>query len=237
MIGARRLAVGLVSTLCVLVLASALALAAGDAIAAACPNESVRAQQGTEHLPDCRAYEMVSPVDKNGGDIRGIDGVSGGGVVQASADGSKITYVSLASFGEARGAPLASQYVSERLPGQGWLTQNITLETNAQVYALAGAGTPYEAFSSDLSAGLMFGGVRTVRSVEGGVRGYPVETPPLAGAPAGYENYYLRELSAVPETGEPHLKTLLTSAPDVSPSEFRLRSSSVRPLILDMSLS
>lgn len=35
----------------------------------ACPNKAFRAGAGA-FLPDCRAYEMVSPVDKNGVDIR-----------------------------------------------------------------------------------------------------------------------------------------------------------------------
>src|SRR4029077_1855728 len=43
-------------------------------------------------LPDGRAWEMVSPLDKNGGEINGIDGVipdngpPEGGIVQASGD-------------------------------------------------------------------------------------------------------------------------------------------------------
>ena len=60
-------------------------------------------------LPDGRALEMVSPLDKNGGAVDGIDGVGGGGVVQASVDGQAITYVSTASFGAPPGAPLGSQ--------------------------------------------------------------------------------------------------------------------------------
>lgn len=37
------------------------ALAADD-----CPNAAVRAQQQSQHLPNCMAYERVSPADKNG---------------------------------------------------------------------------------------------------------------------------------------------------------------------------
>jgi hypothetical protein len=40
------------------------ALAAGDVNRAGCPNEAMSGFSGT--LPDCRAYELVSPVDKHG---------------------------------------------------------------------------------------------------------------------------------------------------------------------------
>src|ERR1700686_1776988 len=160
-------------------------------------------------LPDGRALEMVSPLDKNGGAVAGIDGVSEGGVVQASVDGQTITYVSFASFGAPRGAPLGSQYVARRESGVGWLTQNISTPMNDQIYELTGRGTPFRAFSPDLSGGLVFGGNR------GGFH-RPVESPSLAGAPVGYENYYLYGIPG----GD--LQPLLTHAPDVPGDEFGL---------------
>jgi len=52
--------------------ATALALAPGGAAQAAdsCPNAAVRAQQQSTRLPDCRAYELASPVDKQGQMVR-----------------------------------------------------------------------------------------------------------------------------------------------------------------------
>jgi hypothetical protein len=159
-------------------------------------------------LPDGRAWEMVSPLAKNGGDIRGINGDSLGGVIQASPDGQRITYVSLASFGEPQGASIGSQYVSRRNEA-GWATQNISIPMTAQSYPpAAGAGTPYRAFSSDLSGGLVWGGPR-------GPRGF-FEGPPLADAPAEYENYYL---AGVPDNA---LQPLLSRTPSMSADEFRL---------------
>ena len=209
----------------VLRLAAAIALtafAAGPPLSSAraepgCTNEAVRAQQGTTSLPDCRAYEMVSPAEKNGGDIRGIDGVSNGGIIQASADGSRVTYLSLASFGEPTGAALASQYLADRRAGDGWRTQNISLPMTGGGYPLGG-GTPYDAFSTDLSTGLVYGGTREFHNehLE------PVANPPLADAPAGYENFYLRESRVAFEPGEQHLQALLTEAPNVLPEAFKL---------------
>ncbi len=161
-------------------------------------------------LPDGRAWEMVSPLDKNGGGISGIDGDNGGGVVEASPEGNGITYVSLASFGEPQGASIGSQYVSDRSAKEGWLAQNISVPMSAQTYTLGGAGTPYVAFSSSLSSGLVFNG-------RGGYQyGHPVESPPLAGAPAGYQNYYLREIPGDVS------QALLTKKPSQSSKIFSL---------------
>lgn len=70
-------------------------------------------------LPDNRGWEMVSPVDKNGGEIQGPGGVLGGGLFQAAAGGDAFAYSSTASFGAAQGAPGASQYVARRGDGDG----------------------------------------------------------------------------------------------------------------------
>ncbi len=81
-------------------------------------------------LPDERAYELVSPPNKNGGEID--DGVIAGDVavpLQASEDGSAVTYASVTSFeavpGEAKGSAAASSYISRRNLN-GWVTQNVT---------------------------------------------------------------------------------------------------------------
>lgn len=159
-------------------------------------------------LPDGRAWEMVSPLDKNGNNVLGIVGDSGGGVVQASPDGQGITYVSLASFGQPQGASIGSQYVAQRGEG-GWSTQNISIPMNGQSFPIkAGGGTPYRAFSTDLSSGLVWGGAA-------GPSGF-FEGPPLAGAPAEYENYYL---AGIPSEA---LRPIVARAPSVPANEFRL---------------
>ena len=194
--------------------------------AEACPNELVRAQEGASQLPDCRAWEMVSPVEKNGGSILGIGGYvlgpsqSGskpaeGGLVQAAENGEAITYVSFGSFVSPKGATLYSAYISRR-EAAGWSTENIMAPMTSHGYILAGSGSPYQAFSADLSHSLMVNGTYV-----------PVESPPLTkGAPPLYENYYLRD--DTPGLLEP-FSSVLTSTPEISPEEFELSLVGVSP--------
>jgi hypothetical protein len=142
-------------------------------------------------LLDGRAWEMVSPVDKNGGSIAAPEALAGGGVLQAASGGGVVTYGSSASFGSgAQGSPIASQYIARRTAG-GWSTENITTAMLSGSYGVGPVGVPYRLFSTDLARGLLLNG----RHCRGGGEGCPVANPPLAGtdAPAGYQNYYLRE--------------------------------------------
>ena len=59
---------------------AATAFTAAPALAAeACPNEQVRAEQGSTYLPGCRAYEKVTPDFKGGYGVLGVPGVEPGG--------------------------------------------------------------------------------------------------------------------------------------------------------------
>jgi hypothetical protein len=87
-----------------------------------CANEAVRAEQGSS-LPECRAYEMASPPDKNQG---GVDQFFVGEYEMALArDGEAATYCTNALFGEPAGQSAAqcAPYVSRRTP-TGWQTSD-----------------------------------------------------------------------------------------------------------------
>jgi hypothetical protein len=173
----------------------------------ACPNQQAREQNNSTSLADCRAYEMVSPLDKNGGNISPIDGVQNGGVVQATPDGSKITYASLASFGsEPKGAPIGGQYLATR-GAEGWSTQNIS-PPQTTPGALNGEGAIYKAFSADLSQGLQFAD--------------PL-SPPLGGAPEGYTNYYLANLEGA------GIQATVTATPPEANSSFFITFAGATP--------
>ncbi len=164
--------------------------------------DGVAANEGLEHvfvtkesgspvvLPDNRAWEMVSPVDKGGGAIAAPEELFGGGDLQASAAGGSVTYGSGTAFGEAAGAAPVSQYVSRREPA-GWVTENVSPPLESAAYGDHPDGAPYRLFSADLSRALLFGGL----ACRGGLEGCPAPNQPLpgSGAPAGYMAYYLRQ--------------------------------------------
>jgi hypothetical protein len=139
-------------------------------------------QAGGGGLPDGRAWEMVSPLDKNGGDIiGGLDEHAN----QASLDGEKVSFFSQAAFAGGLGNLGTNTYVATRTPN-GWATQNIIPLLKSGSYKLP-ANNPYKVFTPDLSYGLLRNGEPST--------GPPIENVPFpgTGAPAGYENFYLRD--------------------------------------------
>jgi hypothetical protein len=146
---------------------------------------------GGGSLPDARGWEMVSPVDKNGGQVEAAGALADGGVMQAAAAGGAVTYASSASFAAGgQGAATASQYLAGRTAA-GWAAQNVTAPLYSGSYNTEDEGTPYQLFSPDLARALLLNG----RHCRGEGTDCAVPNPPLAGtdAPAGYQNYYLRE--------------------------------------------
>ncbi len=144
-------------------------------------------------LPDGRGWEMVSPVDKNGGGVASPESIAEGGTLQAAAQGGVATYSSASSFAGGQGAPPASQYISTRTTS-GWSTQNITVPIFSGSYDIASGGAPYRLFSTDLARSLLLNG----KGCRGEATGCPVPNPTLPGtdAPTGFQNYYLRTTSS-----------------------------------------
>ena len=100
-------------------------------------------------LPDGRAWELVSPPNKNGALIEAY----GQDPIQAASDGSGITYGAFEPLGEntVGKAGLLSQILSKRGPS-GWRTQDINLpHPLAAQEEIASEGYEYRAFSPNLS--------------------------------------------------------------------------------------
>jgi hypothetical protein len=105
-------------------------------------------------LPDGRAWELVSPIDKNGGAIAGPGQLFGGGDIQAASGGGGLTYGSATAFANPRGAPPVSQYLSFRGAG-GWTTANVSAPLESGGYGDEPDGAPFRVFSEDLARALL----------------------------------------------------------------------------------
>jgi hypothetical protein len=168
-----------------------------------CPNEAFRIGPSAA-LPDCRAYELVSPPDKNGGEVDG--GLRPGSLVvapeQAATDGEAVTYGSTSAFigSDPESALVATQYLSTRT-ADGWLTRAITPTQEVpegRVLTISDSDPDFslfQGFNEDLSDGFL-------------VAWTPQPDP---SAPAGYFNPYLRE------AGSGGYQLLSTVTPPVQP--------------------
>lgn len=113
-----------------------------------CPNPNAL---GAARLPDCRAWEMVSPTDKNGGDVLGQNQH-----VRAAIDGSAAAFMSRAAFGDSIGGDIGFEYMALR--GQDrWETHAITpAQEPLNAFGILGGFDPKWTgeFSPDLSKGI-----------------------------------------------------------------------------------
>jgi hypothetical protein len=97
--------------------------APGSEPAQVCPNEQLRVEQPFgPTLPDCRAYEMVSPAETGGQDATDVHIKT---VPRSSVSGEAFTFSSRGVFGSSEGGVAENQFVARRGPG-GWATQSIT---------------------------------------------------------------------------------------------------------------
>ncbi|MGH2902855.1 MAG: hypothetical protein ACRDK7_04630 [Solirubrobacteraceae bacterium] len=103
---------------CVLVGALALCASALAAGGEGCPNESLRYGYGA-HLPDCRAYEQATPIDKDGTNPQ----LTWNGI-QAAEGGGGITFFTRAGVPGATGAAQLTSFFSMR-SADGWITQGL----------------------------------------------------------------------------------------------------------------
>jgi Tol biopolymer transport system component len=166
-----RSRMGHIVTVAAFTLLAAGALTATPALAAAgegCPNEAIRAesklspttgQSYSQGLPECRAYEMVSPLEKQQHDALTIYAPP---PVSVSPKGSAIEWASQGDYAGAEnygvhGSAPANPYVAQRT-ASGWVTRSayppIGLIEDPG-YAFKGAGV----YSPDLADEAVCGGV------------------------------------------------------------------------------
>jgi hypothetical protein len=118
-----------------------------------CKNEQRRAEQSAGlALPDCRAYELVSPENTGG---QGAVYTESESQPRAAVAGDAVAYESESDFGESpRGAGLYSQYVSRR-GAEGWRTENVSPPQFPKASAGLGGPDNADAFTPELTEGIL----------------------------------------------------------------------------------
>jgi hypothetical protein len=118
-----------------------------------CSNQGL---PGADRLSACRAWEMASPPDKNGGDV-----IPNTQRTRAALDGSAVDFSSLIGFGDTQGGTIGTEYIAQRTatPGtSGWQTHGIT-PAQDPLTLVGGVTVPnvdpaYRLLSPDLSTGV-----------------------------------------------------------------------------------
>jgi hypothetical protein len=124
---------------------------ASTAVQQNCPNATLRAENHSEDLPACRAYEMVSPPDKNGNAI-------GGGPefpLEVAGPSSSDPAIAYESFGALPGSATSTTrnfYLGRRGP-DGWTYD--PLSPVGRTTVSAGSFPTYRLFLPDLSYGFL----------------------------------------------------------------------------------
>lgn len=111
-----------------------------------CPNAAIREAQHSTELPECRAFEMVSPVDKNGNEVTGFF------TVQGAPGGDRVAYGSTGAFPMSEASLPESSYLSVR-GDEGWATRALTPPQKNDAEIIGGVSRD---FSEDLGRGLTF---------------------------------------------------------------------------------
>jgi hypothetical protein len=153
-----------------------------------CTNEQLRAEQPYGlRLPDCRAYEMVSPLQKDDADATS----AAFDASRASLSGDAFTWESEGSFASAEGHQFLNEYIARR-GANGWSAQSITPPYIAYYTTL---NDPYGTmtFTPELSEGIA-----------------ETDVPLTGEALPEYENLYVADLTSTPisyrlaTNGEPY---------------------------------
>ena len=156
-------------------------------------------------LPDARAWELVSPAEKDGSSIEALR--DEGGLIQASEDGNAIAYLAngpIVPEPEGNRAPYPTQAIARRTQS-GWSSQQIVTPRVKGEGFIPGEAPEYRFFSPDLSLALV------QPDNEAGVE--PFEQPPLT-PEASEKTMYLRDSA----TGE--YQALVTSKNDTAGTQF-----------------
>jgi hypothetical protein len=118
-----------------------------------CPNQAFRTGPSAA-LPDCRAYEMVTPLDKDNGDLLTRINLTGyeTNLDKASIDGNAFAFTSYRAFSDPKAAPYTNQYLAER-GLDGWSSENLSPPRTG--HFADELENQFQAFSPDLTKAWM----------------------------------------------------------------------------------
>ncbi len=144
----RGLRVGLLGGLCAV--AGSLVCSGAVAWGDSCPNAAFRMGPSAS-LPDCRAYELVTPAFKDGG-LPNVNPFGSPGFTPL--DGSNLIFASFGGFGNPGGnvGTEGSRYTAGRTAA-GWASTPIE-PPEALFYNVGGLATPFTDASSDFNTSL-----------------------------------------------------------------------------------
>jgi hypothetical protein len=121
-----------------------------------CPNELFRSGLSAL-LPGCRAYEMVTPVEKAGLNIEANVTIGSFRAMldQVSSSGESFTYSTSQGFASPEGVSYSSQYLADRTP-VGWQSRPLAASQNGSRYKAADrSDLEYRLFNSSLCVGVL----------------------------------------------------------------------------------
>jgi hypothetical protein len=170
-----------------------------------CSNDAFRKGSGA-HLPDCRAYEMVSPLEKEGGDV--ALWIAKNALFpyffemnRSAPSGDRFAFSSAYSFADPAAAPFVSQYLAKR-GEDGWASESISPPRTEIPVPLDNFEPEFQRFSVDLCTAWL--------------RNNSV-APLTAGAIPGFPNLYRRDNCVDP----PQHQALTTEEPpNREPSKY-----------------
>jgi WD40-like Beta Propeller Repeat len=218
--GGRSLSVTTAFASLVAALISTLALGAGAASADSCPNAQFRTGPSAS-LPDCRAYEQVSPANKGNNEPLVISPLGDAlGHIRASLDGNALSWRALQVMpgSQSRG----TDYLSAR-GASAWSTKNLIPPQGIDPgFFCPNASGQIDQSSADLS--------RAVLSEVPQSEVCGTDDPPLVpGEPQGVANLFLRDnltnsyqlISLNPVAGSPGDASLVAGTSDLSHVVFQ----------------
>ena len=205
-----------------------------------CPNESFR-NGFSAGLPDCRAYELVTPSQADSGEPEVKYGSTLGDVTVAATDGDRMAYLSFSGLAGTQTA--GESYLSTR-GADGWTSESVIPHQSGYYgWECPSTGSAMPAFSSELSSGVLIDG-RNQQEVEenngfeagsnsGNGKGEGpcgADSPELvSGEPHGFANLFVRDNS----TGSYRLVDV--TPPGVAPASahFDAASSDLSHVVFD----